>query len=193
MADAGFVKVYRDIKDHWIYKDPDHFKAWFEILSNARYIEEPKTDTYEMIIYTLNYGEFIFSRSSWSKRLGISEQTLYGLVATDHDFAQLINTNIKEVARYRKYHEKLGRVNNSFFSDLIFVHKVETELKQPLFEVMFHMYWRELDRNEKFRIRIKDKADESFPALKHMPRYVLHKDAHGNQVAEPVYQPLELV
>lgn len=76
MAVAGFVKIYRDIKDHWIYKDPDHFKAWFEMLSNARYFEEPKTGTYEGIFYTLNYGEFIYGRLSWSKRLGISEQKL---------------------------------------------------------------------------------------------------------------------
>ncbi|MGI1659615.1 MAG: hypothetical protein ACRKFN_11600 [Desulfitobacterium sp.] len=111
MPAAGFVKVYRDIKDHWIYKDPDHFKAWFEMLSNARYIKEPKTDMYEGIIYTLNYGEFIFGRLSWSKRLGISEQKLRTLVKKLQNEGMIVATSrltkltVYKVVNYEKYNQ----------------------------------------------------------------------------------------
>jgi len=112
MAASGFVKVYRDIKDHWIYKDPDHFKAWFEMLSNARYIEEPKTGTYEGILYTLNYGEFIFGRLSWSKRLGISEQKLRTLINKLQSegmikaTSRLTKLTIYKVVNYEKFNRQ---------------------------------------------------------------------------------------
>ncbi|WP_158309002.1 hypothetical protein [Desulfosporosinus orientis] len=106
------MKIYRDIKDHWIYSDSDHFKAWFEMLSNARYVKEPKTDTYEGILYTLNYGEFIFGRLSWSKRLGISEQKLRtlmrklqaeGMIKATSRFTKL---TIYKIQYYEKYNQQ---------------------------------------------------------------------------------------
>lgn len=111
MTSAGFVKIYRDIRDHWIYNDPEHFKAWFEMLSNARYIKEPKTDTYEGILYTLNYGEFIFGRLSWSKRLGISEQKLRTLVKKLQNEGMIVATSrlskltIYKIVNYEKYNQ----------------------------------------------------------------------------------------
>src|SRR5665648_49631 len=112
MAAVGFVKIYRDIKNHWIYRDPDHFKVWFEMLSNARYIEEPKTDTYQGIIYTLNYGEFIFSRISWCKRLGISEQKLRTLMTKMQRegmikvTSRLTKLSIYKVVNYEKFNQQ---------------------------------------------------------------------------------------
>lgn len=73
---SNFVKICRSIQEHWIYKDSDYFKLWFEMLANARYLNEPKTDMHEKIVYTLHRGEFIFGRVSWSKRLGIGEQKI---------------------------------------------------------------------------------------------------------------------
>jgi hypothetical protein len=76
----GWFCLHRGITDHWIYKDSEHLKVWIEILTRTRYLKEPKTDTYEGILYTLNYGEFIFGRQSWSKRLKIGEQKLRTLI-----------------------------------------------------------------------------------------------------------------
>jgi AraC-like DNA-binding protein len=106
---TGYIKIHREIMDHWIYKDAEYFKVWAEMLLRARHSREPKTDLHHGIKYTVNYAQFIYGRKEWSKRLGISEQRLRGL------FKKLIDDNmikvvehlprmtIVEVINYEKY------------------------------------------------------------------------------------------
>ena len=113
---AGWVKIHRDILDHWIYKDAEYFKVWVEMLLRARHSKEPKTDLYHGIKYTVEYAQFIYGRKEWSKRLGISEQRLRGL------FKKLIDDNmikvvehlprmtIAEVINYEKYNHLVNHV-----------------------------------------------------------------------------------
>jgi len=81
----GWIPLHRKIINHWIYKDADLLKAWVEILARARYHIDPVTEVYEGIVYTLNYAEFIFGRTSWSRRLNIGEQKLRTLIRNLRD------------------------------------------------------------------------------------------------------------
>jgi uncharacterized phage protein (TIGR02220 family) len=84
--------------DHWIYQDAEYFKVWFEMLFRARYSTEPVTKLVYGQLITLNRGEFIFGRQSWSERLGISEQRLRTLIK------RLVQDNMIElVKRYNKF------------------------------------------------------------------------------------------
>ena len=84
--------------DHWIYQDAEYFKVWFEMLFRARYSTEPVTKLVYGQLVTLNRGEFIFGRKSWSERLGISEQRLRTLIK------RLVEDNMIElVKRYNKF------------------------------------------------------------------------------------------
>lgn len=76
----GYFPFDRAIRDHWIYKDSQYFHVWAEMLFTARYSEETKTFLHEGELITIEYGEFIFGRISWSERLGISEQRLRTLI-----------------------------------------------------------------------------------------------------------------
>lgn len=92
------IPICRSVQKHWIYKDAEYFKIWFEMLANARYGCKPKTDMYEGIIYTLKRGEFIFGRKSWSLRLNIGEQKIRTLIK------KLIKENmLVEVSRTSKF------------------------------------------------------------------------------------------
>lgn len=77
---GGYIGISREITDHWVYKDADHFKVWFEMLYRARYIKEPKTDYIDGHLVTLEYGQFIYGRVSWSVRLKVGEQKLRTLI-----------------------------------------------------------------------------------------------------------------
>ncbi len=66
--------------DHWIYKDSDYFKVWVEMLFRARYSDEPKKDIYNGSLYTINQGEFLFSRPKWSLRLNVKDHKLKKLI-----------------------------------------------------------------------------------------------------------------
>ena len=73
---TGYFKLYRPLQDHWIYKDSRYIHLWLECLINARWSAEPKTDVYKGVMYKLFRGQFLFSRNTYSERLGIDEATV---------------------------------------------------------------------------------------------------------------------
>ncbi len=96
MAD-GYIKIYRQVRQHWTYKRSEYFHAWFEMLACAKYTPEPETRLIEGQLVTINYGEFVFGRTSWSKRLNIPETVLRGLIQ------KLVRDGMIElVGRYNK-------------------------------------------------------------------------------------------
>lgn len=70
----------------------------------------------------------------------------YNLVASDHDIAQLIGANMREVKMYRKDYEESGE--SSFFTNLIFVYEAELEVDQPLFSAMQQRFISVLNNKE---------------------------------------------
>ena len=74
------IPICRSILSHWVYEDAEYLKVWLTMLSNARYLKEPKTVVYEKSLCTLCYGEFIFGRKAWSRQTKVSEQRLRGLI-----------------------------------------------------------------------------------------------------------------
>lgn len=115
MSLENFIGISREIRDHWIYKDAEHFKVWFEMLWCARFIKEPKTDTYEGVLYTLNYAEFLFGYPSWSRRLGIGEQRLRTLVKKliKENMIVLIKKHTKFTIYFIVNYEKFNKQTNN--------------------------------------------------------------------------------
>jgi hypothetical protein len=111
------IPICRSVFKHWIYKDAEYLKVWLTMLGRARYIEEPKTDMYEKILYTLNYGEFIFGRPTWCKDTGISEQRLRRLVElliNDGMITKIRKTSkftIYKIVNYAKFNQQLSQEN----------------------------------------------------------------------------------
>lgn len=98
---AGYIGIDRGIVNHWIYKDPEYFKTWFEILYRARYSKETGTELIEGQLVEVNYGEFIFGRIKWSDRIGISERRLRTLM--DKLIADEMITLIKRAPKFSIY------------------------------------------------------------------------------------------
>jgi len=74
----------------------------------------------------------------------------YNLVASDHDIAQLIGANMREVEMYRKDYEESGESYYTFFTNLIFVYQAESEVDQPLSMAMYERFIQELHKNKEF-------------------------------------------
>ncbi|MDQ0062354.1 hypothetical protein [Paenibacillus harenae] len=101
----AFIGIDREIESHWIYQDAEYFKVWFEILLRARYSSDPEKTMLEGKLVTVERGQFIFGRISWSKRLGISEQRLRTL------FKKLVSDGMVEpIQKFPKF--SLYRVKN---------------------------------------------------------------------------------
>lgn len=98
MSLKNFLPISREVMQHWVYKDNDYFKVWVEMLFRARFSESPKKDIYEGGLYTINQGEFLFSRPKWQTRLNIK----------DHKLKKLIKLLVEE-----DMISKVGRVGKS--------------------------------------------------------------------------------
>jgi hypothetical protein len=72
----NFLPVNRELQKHWIYKDSSYLHCWLEMLFNARFSTESKTEIYKGVVYTINRGEFIYSRPTYSQRLNMTEGKL---------------------------------------------------------------------------------------------------------------------
>jgi len=108
----NFIGISREIIEHWIYKDAEYFQVWFEMLYRARFLREPKTETREGQLVTMHYGQFLFGRNGWSKRLTISSKRLQNLIKLliKDDMIKLVKKypkfTIYEVVNYEKYNKK---------------------------------------------------------------------------------------
>jgi len=104
--------VCRSIFDHWIYTDADYLKIWVTMLGKARYLKDTKIGLHQNIQYTLNYGDFIFGRTQWSKNLNVGEQKIRTCIKKliADNMIQLVKTTTKftifSVTNYEKFNQQ---------------------------------------------------------------------------------------
>lgn len=117
----GFIGIDRRIEDHWIYQDAEYFKVWFEILLRARYSADPEKKLIEGKLVTIEYGQFIFGRVSWSERLKIGEQRLRTLIKklVDDEMIELVHKfpkfSLYLVKNYAKFNQQSNQQNNQLW------------------------------------------------------------------------------
>lgn len=108
----AYIGIDRGIVKHWIYEDAEYFKVWFEILYRARFSYEPERKMLEGKLITIEYGQFIFGRTSWSDRLKVSEQRLRTLFKKlqDDEMIEVIQRfpkfSLYSVKNYEKYNQQ---------------------------------------------------------------------------------------
>ena len=64
----GYISLHRKIINHWVYKNPDHLKAWITILMAVNHIEA-KVLIGEKL-YICERGECLYSLDTWAKKFG---------------------------------------------------------------------------------------------------------------------------
>jgi hypothetical protein len=70
----GFIKIHREILDHWCYQDPAIFKLWLTILLLASHKE--KSAPFDGGIIELKPGMFITSRPALARRSGVHQSKI---------------------------------------------------------------------------------------------------------------------
>lgn len=111
----GFVRIFRQAREHWTYKRSEYFHAWFEMLACAKYTPEPETRLIEGQLVAIGYGEFVFGRTSWSKRLNIPETVLRGLIKKliKDDMIELVGRynkcTVYKIKNYEKFNQRIDQ------------------------------------------------------------------------------------
>ena len=67
-TDKGYVKIYRDIRDHWVWNDEKILKAWIDLIMLANHSDAKTFFNGRMI--TVKRGSFITSVRNLAKRWG---------------------------------------------------------------------------------------------------------------------------
>ncbi|MFA5875236.1 MAG: hypothetical protein WC901_00915 [Candidatus Margulisiibacteriota bacterium] len=109
---SGWIKLHRDIEDHWIFKDSEVFKRWIRLLMMANF-EESKILVGGNVV-TIGKGQMILSQENIAEKWKISRQTLRtflnhlekdGMIL--RDFAQKSNHKITilTICNYSKYQD----------------------------------------------------------------------------------------
>lgn len=65
---SGFITLHRDIQDHWIFKDPEQFRAWVIMLMAANW--EPREVPCGTYVTKCDRGQFIRSQEQLAEMFG---------------------------------------------------------------------------------------------------------------------------
>lgn len=71
---GGWIKLYRDIQEHWIWKSDHRLKWWLDILLNVNH-----SDTKILIkgkLIECKRGQSVMSLETWAKRWNVSKKTV---------------------------------------------------------------------------------------------------------------------
>lgn len=87
----GWIKIYRKMLDHWIWKNPLYAHAWITILMTVNF--ETKTSLIQGELIECERGQSILSLKNWTDLFGRNwtiqkTRTFFDLLKTD----QMINT-----------------------------------------------------------------------------------------------------
>ena len=66
----GYIKLYRDIRSHWIWSDPDYLRAWVDLLMMVNH--EDRQVLFNKKLVTVKRGSRITSIRKLSERWGWS-------------------------------------------------------------------------------------------------------------------------
>jgi len=135
MSLQNFLPLRREVRKHWVYQDNDYFKIWVEMLFTARFSEVPKKELYRGSLYTLNHGEFLFSRITWGERLSVKDHKIKKAIKLLNDDGMIekigrvgsSGATIFKIINYKKYN---NYTENTPATDVLFT-KVEGVSRQP--------------------------------------------------------------
>ncbi len=115
---SNFLPLNRDILDHWVYQDKDYLRVWLHILLSAQFLEKENRILHNGYWITQNYGDFIFGRIAWSKKLGVSEQRLRTIMkkfeaeGMIEKSASNQRATLYSVANYSKFNRRVIQQSN---------------------------------------------------------------------------------
>ena len=104
----GWIKIHRDLADHWCASDPNFLAVWFRLLSEANF--KTKKSLINSTTVEIKRGQLIFGLNAFSSRSGVSVSKLRRImkVLEDENMIDRQKTNkfsIISIVSYNKYQD----------------------------------------------------------------------------------------
>lgn len=77
----GYICVFRSIKNHWIWKNPEKLKWWLDILLSVNYSIEIQKINIGNKLYECGRAQSIKSLSNWANEWGVSKDTARNFIS----------------------------------------------------------------------------------------------------------------
>lgn len=108
MSEKGWICLYRDITDHWLWNDAVKLKWWLDILLSVNHKDKKVLIGNKLI--ECNRGQSVLSLSNWAKRWSVSKHTVnnfFTLLKNDNMITteNLIKTIRITVCKYDTYQD----------------------------------------------------------------------------------------
>lgn len=106
---TGFIKLYRSIRNHWIWEDAQKLKWWLDILMECNHEDKKANIGFEL--FECKRGQSLHSIMEWAKRWRVDKSTARrfldlleadGMIVTEN----LIKTTRLTVCNYGSYNDK---------------------------------------------------------------------------------------
>lgn len=105
---SGYIKIYRQIRDHWLWEEPQKLKWWIDLIMLANYMDK------KMLVGTklkeINRGTFHTSEMKLANRWGVNRKTVSNFLSLLENDKMIvtkrttIGTTI-EVLNYNEYQD----------------------------------------------------------------------------------------
>lgn len=89
----GWVKLFRSIRDHWIWQDPTKLKWWLDIMLEVNHSGKKVNIGYK--IFECSRGQTIMSLQNWADRWNVSRDTVRNFLALLENDKMIIHKNLK--------------------------------------------------------------------------------------------------
>lgn len=107
MNDNGWIKISRNITEHWLWDDGEKLKWWLDLLLMAQW--EDKKVMYDSHLYTLHRGQMIASISFLTERWKRNRKVIISFLKTLEDESMITRkvmdrqTPLLTICNYDKY------------------------------------------------------------------------------------------
>ncbi len=92
----GWIKISRELPEHWIWRDADRLKWWLDLLFMASWDDSKQLVGSRLI--EIKRGQLVASISYLVKRWGINHNTVIGFLKTLKDEGMITKTSVANVS-----------------------------------------------------------------------------------------------
>lgn len=93
----GWIKIYREITDHWIWKDPVKFQWWIDILLNVNHEDAKVNLGYEL--YECKRGQTIRSLQKWAERWNCNKDSARNFLRLLEKDGMILHESLSKTTR----------------------------------------------------------------------------------------------
>jgi len=93
----GWIKLHRQIIDHWIYKDPIKFKWWVDILFMVNHEDNKINIGFEL--FDCKRGQSIMSLQNWAARWNVNKDTARNFLKLLEKDGMILHENLSKTTR----------------------------------------------------------------------------------------------